>query len=219
MNNIFITHTPLLLEEFPVNGTMLIKHEARTPKRTAIFTEALQSLGHVTRINLTLWFLATEHSAGEVHNAILDRLKSESRTDCGGDIFVIETSKISCSTSQEIATELTTLFDGKPVVRPISNMLETKKSPALFVNPSTAPLTQTECPICNLKLINLQKHLRRVHSGLPRRGSGKRGGSEPMPVLKGNKAIFCSDGIVRSRCRDCGRIAVQGSDRCYNCGG
>jgi hypothetical protein len=47
----------------------------------------------------------------------------------------------------------------------------------------------------------------------PKQGKGV------VPLLIRSSAVVCSDGISRSRCRDCGRIAVQGSDRCYSCGG
>jgi hypothetical protein len=128
MKNIFIAHTPLLLEEFPFSDTMFFKHEVRTPKRTAIFTEALQSLGSAVRINLTLWLLATEHSASEVSDRILNRLKAESRTDDAGDIFVIEADTIACTTSQDTANQVQAIFDGGAI--PISQAQPPPKTPA-----------------------------------------------------------------------------------------
>ena len=92
---------------------MFMKHEVRTPKRTAVLIEALQSLGRVLRINLTLWLLVTEHSAGDVSCKIQEKLKSESRSDDAGDIFVIDASAIACNTSEEVAGQLESVFFGR----------------------------------------------------------------------------------------------------------
>ncbi len=65
-----------------------------------------------------------------------------------------------------------------------------------------------------------------VPSGKPKKDFRKRisfpqiwGGLSPILGIKGSAEITCSDGAVHLRCRDCGRLAVPGTDRCYNCGG
>lgn len=41
--------------------------------------------------------------------------------------------------------------------------------------------------------------------------------SAPQPPLRGSHVVITSKGGLRIRCRDCGRLAMPGDDRCYSC--
>lgn len=111
MRHVFVTHTPHLLEEFPLGETLLQKHQERTPIRTSILIETLQSLGRAVRLNLTLWLLATEHSADDVHERIHERLKPHVDFNSAGDIFVIEAADVVFTTSQDTITQMQGVCD------------------------------------------------------------------------------------------------------------
>lgn len=110
MRLVFITHTPHLLEEFPLDGTVW-KHKDRTPARTHMLSEALQSLGRTVRINLSLWLVATEHSVDEVHRRIQESLQPHVSLDSVGDIFVIEARDFAGSTSQDTVAQCQTICE------------------------------------------------------------------------------------------------------------
>ena len=117
MRQVFITHTPHLLEEFLFNET-LWKHKDRTPTRTSILIEALQSLGRAVRLNLTLWLLATEHSVDEVHKRIQERLKPHVSLDSVGDIFVIEVADFVGTTSQDTIAQVQSICEVRSTPNP-----------------------------------------------------------------------------------------------------
>lgn len=103
-------------------------------------------------------------------------------------------------------------FNPKPVSSPEAVRLQATKVLPPSTSKNALPKPIVECPICHVKLVHLQKHLKKVHSGLPRKRKRRKYNAR-------NPSISCSDGSTRPRCRDCGGIAVVGSDRCYSCGG
>ena len=111
MHYVFIAHTPLLLEEFPFNSEMLLKHKDRTANQTNALMETLRSLGRAVRVNLTLWLLATDHSVGEVHARIQDRLKAPASGRDSGDIFVIEASDFAGTTAKDTIAQIQTICE------------------------------------------------------------------------------------------------------------
>ena len=111
MNHVFVAHTSLLLEEFQCTGDTMLTHRDRTPERTKILIEAMESLGRVVRINLTLWLILTEHSVTKVHNTIQDLLKSRLKLENFGDIFVIEASDFGGTTSHETIEKVQTICE------------------------------------------------------------------------------------------------------------
>ena len=117
---------------------MFLKHEIRTPLRTTVFLDALQSLGRVLRVNRTLWLLVTEHSSTHVLDSVQARLKCESRIDDAGDIFVIDASAFAGSTSQETVTQIQAVLDGVLTPPPLgggSNKKTATKSKAVGIFP------------------------------------------------------------------------------------
>ena len=41
--------------------------------------------------------------------------------------------------------------------------------------------------------------------------------SSPQPRLMGSHIVLTSKGGLRTRCKDCGKLAMPGDDRCYGC--
>ena len=99
MHNIFISHSPYLLKEFPLDNNVMLKFEGITAERTVLLTEGLRSFGIVVRINLTLWFVSTESTVSEVYQKILSLFKSTSEDRA--DIFIIDASTFSGDVSQD----------------------------------------------------------------------------------------------------------------------
>lgn len=119
MRQAFITHTPHLLEEFPLNEA-LWKHKDRTAARTSILLDALQSLGRPVRLNLTLWLLATEHSVDEVLKRIHERLKPHVSIDSVGDIFVIEVADFVGTTSRDTIAKVQSICEVRLTPNPFA---------------------------------------------------------------------------------------------------
>ena len=90
---------------------MFLYHGVRTPKRTAILTETLASLGRLVRINQTLWLVATEHSCDAVYARIHEQFKTQSGIEHTGDVLVVEASEFSGSASQEAISQIQTICD------------------------------------------------------------------------------------------------------------
>lgn len=128
MRHIFVTHTPYLLEEFPLNG-MVWKHQDRTSARTLLLSETLRSLGRTVRVNLTLWLVATEHSVEEVHNRIQECLKPHVSLDRAGDIFVIEAGDVVGTTSQDTVAQCQTIL-GVSSTQPMDSLASTSVATA-----------------------------------------------------------------------------------------
>jgi len=109
MNHLFISHTPYLLDEFFLCENRW-SHPERTPQRTNLFLQILESLGPFKRINPTLWLLSTECSASETLDRIRCRLKESVDLETCGDIFVICSNGFAATSSLETGDLLRSIF-------------------------------------------------------------------------------------------------------------
>ena len=93
----------------------------------------------------------------------------------------------------------------------LRQMLDASKAPPADTPAQSAPAgTQlVQCPHCSDKVRSdrLELHIQRIH------GSGGSGGQ----LRHGIRKTATDDMTQRTRCRDCGRLAMPGDDRCYSC--